>query len=78
MSHRLQVLVPEDLNTRIQTAAKRDRVSKGEWVRRAIERALREGQTGGEGRDPLARLASLEAPTGDIEQLLAEIDRGRR
>jgi hypothetical protein len=28
--------------------------------------------------DPLARLASLNAPTGDIEQMLAEIEAGRR
>jgi hypothetical protein len=28
--------------------------------------------------DPLARLASLGAPTGDIEQILSEIEAGRR
>ena len=28
-------------------------------------------------RDPLARLESLDAPTGDIEQMLAEIESGR-
>lgn len=28
--------------------------------------------------DPLARLASLGAPTGDIDQMLAEIEAGRR
>lgn len=28
--------------------------------------------------DPLARLASLDAPTGDIEQMLSEIEAGRR
>ena len=78
MSHRLQVLIPEKLDQRLRLAAKRDRVSKGEWVRRAVERALsgpdrRRGQT-----DPVARLASLEAPTADIEQMLAEIEAGRR
>lgn len=27
--------------------------------------------------DPLERLVSLDAPTGDIEQMLAEIEAGR-
>ena len=73
MSHRLQVLVPEELDTRIRKAARRQRVSKGEWVRRAIRSALSD-----EALDPLARLAALEGPTGDIDQLLEEIDAGRR
>ncbi len=77
MSHRLQVLVPEDLDLRLQQAAKRARVSKGEWVRRAIERSLHEA-TGPRVPNPVERLASLEAPTADLEQMLREIDRGRR
>ena len=28
--------------------------------------------------DPVARLAAVTAPTADIEQMLAEIERGRR
>lgn len=79
MSHRLQVLIPEALDARIRTAAKRGRLSKGEWVRRAIEAALRAPSA--EGRrtaDPVGRLASLEGPTADIEQMLAEIEAGRR
>jgi hypothetical protein len=28
--------------------------------------------------DPVARLASLDAPTADIEQMLSEIDAGRQ
>jgi len=42
-------------------------------VRQAIERALQENHQG----DPLDQLATLGAPTGDIEQVLAEIDAGR-
>ena len=75
MSHRLQVLIPEALDGRIRSAAERLRLSKGEWVRRAIERALA-AELGG-GGDPVERLASLEAPTGDIEQVLREIEAGR-
>lgn len=74
MSHRLQVLVPERLSTAIGKAAERRRLSRGEWVRRAIERTLEEERQAG---DPLAKLASLDAPTGDIKQILAEIDAGR-
>ena len=73
MSHRLQVLIPKTLNRRIQKAAQRSRLSAGAWVRGAIERALRDDRPA----DPLDRLASLGAPTGDIDQLLAEIDAGR-
>ena len=76
MSHRLQVLIPEELDARIRKAASRDRVSKGEWVRRAIERSLREG-TSATRADPLSRLSQLEGPTGDLDQLLAEVDKGR-
>lgn len=74
MSHRLQVLIPEALDARIRKSAQRQRVSKGEWVRQAIERALADGARGA---DPLERLAALGAPTGDIEQMLAEIEAGR-
>ncbi|MEO8098965.1 MAG: CopG family transcriptional regulator [Acidobacteriota bacterium] len=75
-SHRLQVLISPELDQRIEKAAQRNRVSKGEWVRRALELSLR--QSGGrEGRDPLAEMMKLQGPTGDIEQILAEIERGR-
>ena len=73
MSHRLQVLVPEVLDRRIRKAAHRSGLSAGAWVRQAIERALREDYQG----DPLDQLAMLGAPTGDIQQVLAEIDAGR-
>jgi len=74
MSNRLQVLVPAGLDAQISKAAQRGGVSKGEWVRRAIEREL----TGGHAElDPVARLAALDAPTGDIAQMLAEIEAGR-
>lgn len=71
MSHRLQVLIPEELDRALTQAAARDRVSKGEFVRSAIEAALAERMTES---DPIAALASLNAPTADIEQMLTEID----
>lgn len=75
MSHRLQVLIPEPLDAAIRKAAERRRVSKGAWVRSAIERALSDERSGG---DPLAKLSSLDAPTADPEQMLEEIEAGRR
>jgi hypothetical protein len=73
MSIRLQVLITESLDRRIRKAAQRQRLSNGAWVRQAIEHALQEDRA----VDPLDRLASLGGPTGDIEQMLAEIDAGR-
>jgi DNA-binding GntR family transcriptional regulator len=79
MSNRLQVLVPPQLGSRIRKAAQRSRLSKGAWVRRALERALREGIDSRAGaEDPVARLAALNGPTADIKKMLSEIDAGRR
>jgi hypothetical protein len=75
MSHRLQILVPEGLEARIRKAAQRSRMSKGAWVRRVIEEALDKPPGV---PDPLATLAELQAPTADIEQMLAEIEAGRK
>ena len=73
MSHRLQVLIPEALDRRVRKAAQRNRLSTGAWVRQAIERSLQDDRPA----DPLDRLAALGAPTGDIDQMLAEIEAGR-
>jgi hypothetical protein len=73
MSYRLQVLIPEDLHSLIRKAAQRSGVSKGEWVRHVIDDALRQ-QTGDSGAsgDLVARLASLNAPTNDVEGMASE------
>ena len=73
-SVRLQVLVPPGLDARVRKAAQRQGVSKGEWVRRALDHALKSERLG---PDALARLSSLGAPTADIDQMLAEIEAGR-
>jgi hypothetical protein len=73
-TRRLQVLIPVSLDARIQKAAQRSRMSKGQWVRLAVERALAENRGPG---DALDRLARLGAPTADVDQMLAEIDAGR-
>jgi hypothetical protein len=76
MTHRLQVLISEELDAHIEKAAQRSRMSKGAWVRNTLMEALnRSGHFTGE--DSIARLASLDAPTADIDQMLAEIEAGR-
>ena len=74
MSIRLQILVPEGLDARVRKAAQRARLSKGAWVRSAIERAIADDRLP---HDPLAKLSALGAPTADIDQMLAEIEAGR-
>jgi hypothetical protein len=67
MSHRLQVLIPEELDMQLRKAAHGTHVSKSAWVRRTLRRSV----------DPVERLASLNAPAADIEQMLSEIESGR-
>jgi hypothetical protein len=74
MSQRLHVAVPADLEPLIRAAAERGRMSAGEWLRRTLERALAQDRSA---PDALARLASLDAPTGDIDVMLAQIEAGR-
>ncbi len=76
MSNRLQILVSVELDGRLRKAADRAQVSMGEWVRRAIEERL-EQQAAALPDDPLAALRGLDAPTADIDDMLAEIECGR-
>ncbi len=76
-AYRLQVLIPEALDAQLRKAAQRSRISKGEWVRRALEESLRASGRKKAPSDPVARLASLGAPTGSIERMLSEIEAGR-
>jgi hypothetical protein len=76
MSHRLQVLIPAELDAQIERAARRDHISKGAWIRNTLTEALnRSGHFNSE--ELIARLASMNAPAADIEQMLAEIEAGR-
>jgi len=77
MSHRLQVLIPLGLDAQIGKAAQRSRVSKGEWVRRALKESLRQAGKASHA-NPVARMASLKSPAASVDQMLAEIEAGRR
>jgi hypothetical protein len=74
MSHRLQVLIPEELDVRLRKMAQRSRMSKGRWVRLALEKSLEHSEGD---RTALLRLKSLAAPTCDIGKMLKEIEAGR-
>jgi hypothetical protein len=77
MSHRLQVLISPELDAQLHKAAERGRISKGEWVRRAINQALQQPGKNRPGPDPVKRLAGLHAPTAGIDRMLSEIEAGR-
>jgi hypothetical protein len=71
MSHRLQVLIPDSLDVAISAAAARRRISKGEFVRSALEQALAQQVADA---DPVARLAALNAPTADVAEMLEDVE----
>jgi hypothetical protein len=80
MSKRLQVLLPDQEMLDIQRLARRDHITVGEWVRRA----LREARTCKPVNDAETKLKAVRRgaeyafPTADIEGMLDEIERGYR
>lgn len=79
MSTRLQIVVQEEEARRYRRCAEREGLSMSEWARRALQRAERqqEGPTPQEKLRALEEALKCEHPTGKIEQILAEIERGR-
>ena len=77
MSYRLQVLISEELNSQLSKASKRSRISKGEWVRRVLQESVQSGKTRS-GVSAISQLAVLNGPTSGIDQMLHDIDTGRR
>ena len=78
MSKRLQVLLPDAEMEEIRRLARREQIAVGEWVRRV----LREARSKRPVQEPQAKLkavrkaAEYSFPTAEIEQMLAEIERG--
>ena len=69
-------MILSELDANLEKAAQRTNMSKGAWVRIALQAALdRSGHLAAE--DSVARLAALDAPSADIGQMLAEIEAGR-
>jgi len=78
MTRRLQVLFDDDELAEIQRLAKRQRKTTAAWVRDAL-RAARSRETYPEAEPKLRAVreaASYAYPTGDIEELLSDIERG--
>jgi len=78
MSKRLQVLLDEPEIREIQRAARAKRMTVAEWVRGALREARRKEPLGDVG-DKIAairRAARYSFPAPDIEQMLAEIEKG--
>jgi cytochrome P450 len=78
MSKRLQVLFEDSEMEELREAARRRRIPVSAWVRGALREARkREPQRGVESQLKAVRAASRhEFPTAEIEQMLAEIERG--
>jgi metal-responsive CopG/Arc/MetJ family transcriptional regulator len=78
MSKRLQVVLEEAELEEIQRAADREEVTVSEWVRKALREArAKEPTRSRESKLQALRVASAHAfPTGDIDQMLTEIERG--
>jgi hypothetical protein len=79
MTQRLQVLLDEDEFEEIRRIAKRHRMTVAEWVRQAL-RVARSDEPYAEPKRKLAVLresARGAYPTADVDQMLAEIERGQ-
>jgi len=78
MSKRLQVLLEEAELREIHRIARSHRMTVAEWVRQALRTACRREPLGDAGKKlEIVRAASDHAfPTGDVDQILAEIERG--
>jgi hypothetical protein len=80
VSKRLQVLVPDREMLEIQRLARSERITVGEWVRRTLREArMRRPATDSETKlNAVRRAARFAFPTGTIESILEEIERGYR
>ncbi|HZY02068.1 MAG TPA: hypothetical protein VFF02_01110 [Anaeromyxobacteraceae bacterium] len=78
MSKRLQLLLDEAEMREIRRAAREQRTTVSEWVRRALREARARQPRGDSGRklEVVRAAARHQYPTADIDRMLAEIERG--
>jgi hypothetical protein len=78
MTKRLQVLLADRDYKEIQRMARARNLSIAEWVRQALDAARRRQPVGDVAKklETVRAAARHDFPTGDIEQMLAEIERG--
>ena len=78
MSKRFQVFVDERELRAIRAVARREHKTVAEWVRQVLRDACRRRATGDADRklSAIRRAAKGSFTTADIDQMLAEIERG--
>jgi hypothetical protein len=78
MSKRLQVLIEDSEYREIQSIARSRRMTVAEWVRTVLRLARRRETPGEPGRKLEAVRAAIRHsfPTGDMDQILSETERG--
>jgi hypothetical protein len=79
VSKRLQVILPDDEYRALAAAAQRQGKPVARVVRESLKRTLGE-EAGIDPNDRIAavlRFARFAGPTGDIDQMLDDIERGR-
>ena len=78
MSKRLQVILNDSEMEEIQSVADQEHMTVSEWVRHAL-RAARRNRSAKDAAKKIAVIRSAarnEFPTGDIQQILKEIEQG--
>lgn len=78
MSKRLQVILQDRDYREVQRSARSSHMTVAAWVRQTLAKAWRQEPNGDVERKLAAirEAAKYEFPTGDIETMLAEIERG--
>ena len=78
MSKRLQVLLDEAELKKIQQLARRQRLTLAEWVRDALRAASRQepGSDAKRKLDVVRAASALSFPSGSIEEMLSDIEKG--
>lgn len=78
MSKRLQVLLDDGEFREIRRIARAQRMTVAEWVRQALRAASRREPVGDAGRklESIRAAARHAFPTGDLDEMLGEIERG--
>jgi hypothetical protein len=76
MTRRLQVLLQDAEYREVQRMARARRISVAEWVRRALDAARRREAVGDVSKklNAIRLAARADYPTGDIDQMLAEVE----
>lgn len=79
MSKRLQVVLDEEEYEEIQNIARRQRMTLAEWVRQSLRQARLDQPGTVEAKlRVIADASRHEFPTADIEDMIREIEVGRR